>query len=219
MGKNIFSRMKDVVVGGISENLDKLETPSVKAGNAVRSLDAEMNRLKVATADSMNNVTRIKRELSEVDENIKEMEEFTRKAHAANEEGDALIFAEKVVMLTDEKATKESLLALNIENTEKLKELYSKTLNELSVSKYKKSTIAANEAIVRVRTSSNKLNTSNPLSVTNTLDSILSDTQDRLGQLDAMEQLDAETTTSIDSLKGKYATKTTAQEELDRILG
>ncbi|MEC0254434.1 PspA/IM30 family protein [Paenibacillus lautus] len=128
----ILSRFKDVMKVNVNALLDRTEDPEKTVDTYMRSLNADLGKVKAETASVLSDERRAKRALDECNAEIKKLQRYAEKAVEAGNEDDALKFLERKAAqaekLNDLQAAHESASA----NAVRMKQMQDKLVSDMS---------------------------------------------------------------------------------------
>ncbi|WP_174819236.1 PspA/IM30 family protein [Paenibacillus lautus] len=128
----ILSRFKDVMKVNVNGLLDRTEDPEKTVDTYMRSLNADLGKVKAETASVLSDERRAKRALDECSGEIKKLQRYAEKAVEAGNEDDALKFLERKAAqaenLNELQAAYESASA----NAVRMKQMQDKLVSDMS---------------------------------------------------------------------------------------
>lgn len=215
----IISRFKDIMAANINALLDKCEDPAKMVDQCLRDLEKDLGKVKAETASVMAEETRAKRELDEVNAEMKKYEEYAKKAILAGNEDDAKKFLEKKNSLASTQASLQQTYDIASANAAKMRQMHDKISKDIVDLNARKDAIKAKVAVAKTQEKMNKM-TSKIGSATNSMnafDRMEEKANKMLDAANAMAELNAQPRDEVDDLAAKYdtvGTDSTVDDEL-----
>ena len=163
--------------------------------------------------------TRAKRELDEVNAEMKKYEDYAKKALLAGNEGDAKKFLEKKNSLATTQASLQQTYDIASANATKMRQMHDKISKDIVDLNARKDAIKAKVAVAKTQEKMNKM-TSKIGSATNSMnafDRMEEKANKMLDAANAMAELNAQPRDEVDDLAAKYdtvGTDSTVDDEL-----
>ncbi|MBQ4522999.1 MAG: PspA/IM30 family protein [Lachnospiraceae bacterium] len=215
----ILQRFGDIMSANINALLDKCEDPAKMVDQCLRDLEKDLGKVKAETASVMAEETRAKRELDEVNAEMKKYEEYAKKALLAGNEDDAKKFLEKKNSLASTQASLQQTYDIASANATKMRQMHDKISKDIVDLNARKDAIKAKVAVAKTQEKMNKM-TSKIGSATNSMnafDRMEEKANKMLDAANAMAELNAQPKDEIDDLAAKYdtvGTDSTVDDEL-----
>lgn len=204
----ILQRFGDIMSANINALLDKCEDPAKMVDQCLRDLEKDLGKVKAETASVMAEETRAKRELDEVNAEMKKYEEYAKKAILAGNEDDAKKFLEKKNSLASTQASLQQTYDIASANAAKMRQMHDKISKDIVDLNARKDAIKAKVAVAKTQEKMNKM-TSKIGSATNSMnafDRMEEKANKMLDAANAMAELNAQPKDEIDDLAAKYDT-------------
>lgn len=215
----IIARFKDIMAANINALLDKCEDPEKMIDQYLRNLESDLGKVKAETASVMAEETRAKRELDEVNAEMKKYEDYAKKALLAGNEEDAKKFLEKKNSLATTQASLQQTYDIASANATKMRQMHDKISKDIVDLNARKDAIKAKVAVAKTQEKMNKM-TSKIGSATNSMnafDRMEEKANKMLDAANAMAELNAQPRDEVDDLAAKYdtvGTDSTVDDEL-----
>ena len=215
----ILQRFGDIMSANINALLDKCEDPAKMVDQCLRDLEKDLGKVKAETASVMAEETRAKRELDEVNAEMKKYEEYAKKAILAGNEDDAKKFLEKKNSLASTQASLQQTYDIASANAAKMRQMHDKISKDIVDLNARKDAIKAKVAVAKTQEKMNKM-TSKIGSATNSMnafDRMEEKANKMLDAANAMAELNAQPRDEVDDLAAKYdtvGTDSTVDDEL-----
>ena len=215
----ILQRFGDIMSANINALLDKCEDPAKMVDQCLRDLEKDLGKVKAETASVMAEETRAKRELDEVNAEMKKYEDYAKKALLAGNEGDAKKFLEKKNSLATTQASLQQTYDIASANATKMRQMHDKISKDIVDLNARKDAIKAKVAVAKTQEKMNKM-TSKIGSATNSMDAfdrMEEKANKMLDAANAMAELNAQPRDEVDDLAAKYdtvGTDSTVDDEL-----
>ena len=207
----ILQRFGDIMSANINALLDKCEDPAKMVDQCLRDLEKDLGKVKAETASVMAEETRAKRELDEVNAEMKKYEDYAKKALLAGNEEDAKKFLEKKNSLATTQASLQQTYDIASANATKMRQMHDKISKDIVDLNARKDAIKAKVAVAKTQEKMNKM-TSKIGSATNSMnafDRMEEKANKMLDSANAMAELNAQPRDEIDDLAAKYDTTST----------
>ncbi|MBQ3513040.1 MAG: PspA/IM30 family protein [Lachnospiraceae bacterium] len=207
----ILQRFGDIMSANINALLDKCEDPAKMVDQCLRDLEKDLGKVKAETASVMAEETRAKRELDEVNAEMKKYEDYAKKALLAGNEEDAKKFLEKKNSLASTQASLQQTYEIASANATKMRQMHDKISKDIVDLNARKDAIKAKVAVAKTQEKMNKM-TSKIGSATNSMnafDRMEEKANKMLDSANAMAELNAQPRDEIDDLAAKYDTTST----------
>ena len=215
----ILQRFGDIMSANINALLDKCEDPAKMVDQCLRDLEKDLGKVKAETASVMAEETRAKRELDEVNAEMKKYEDDAKKALLAGNEEDAKKFLEKKNSLATTQASLQQTYDIASANATKMRQMHDKISKDIVDLNARKDAIKAKVAVAKTQEKMNKM-TSKIGSATNSMnafDRMEEKANKMLDAANAMAELNAQPRDEVDDLAAKYdtvGTDSTVDDEL-----
>ncbi|MBQ2237892.1 MAG: PspA/IM30 family protein [Lachnospiraceae bacterium] len=215
----ILQRFGDIMSANINALLDKCEDPAKMVDQCLRDLEKDLGKVKAETASVMAEETRAKRELDEVNAEMKKYEDYAKKALLAGNEEDAKKFLEKKNSLATTQASLQQTYDIASANATKMRQMHDKISKDIVDLNARKDAIKAKVAVAKTQEKMNKM-TSKIGSATNSMnafDRMEEKANKMLDAANAMAELNAQPRDEVDDLAAKYdtvGTDSTVDDEL-----
>lgn len=215
----ILQRFGDIMSANINALLDKCEDPAKMVDQCLRDLEKDLGKVKAETASVMAEETRAKRELDEVNAEMKKYEDYAKKALLAGNEEDAKKFLEKKNSLATTQASLQQTYDIASANATKMRQMHDKISKDIVDLNARKDAIKAKVAVAMTQEKMNKM-TSKIGSATNSMnafDRMEEKANKMLDAANAMAELNAQPRDEVDDLAAKYdtvGTDSTVDDEL-----
>ena len=215
----ILQRFGDIMSANINALLDKCEDPAKMVDQCLRDLEKDLGKVKAETASVMAEETRAKRELDEVNAEMKKYEDYAKKALLAGIEEDAKKFLEKKNSLATTQASLQQTYDIASANATKMRQMHDKISKDIVDLNARKDAIKAKVAVAKTQEKMNKM-TSKIGSATNSMnafDRMEEKANKMLDAANAMAELNAQPRDEVDDLAAKYdtvGTDSTVDDEL-----
>ena len=215
----ILQRFGDIMSANINALLDKCEDPAKMVDQCLRDLEKDLGKVKAETASVMAEETRAKRELDEINAEMKKYEDYAKKALLAGNEEDAKKFLEKKNSLATTQASLQQTYDIASANATKMRQMHDKISKDIVDLNARKDAIKAKVAVAKTQEKMNKM-TSKIGSATNSMnafDRMEEKANKMLDAANAMAELNAQPRDEVDDLAAKYdtvGTDSTVEDEL-----
>lgn len=215
----ILQRFGDIMSANINALLDKCEDPAKMVDQCLRDLEKDLGKVKAETASVMAEETRAKRELDEVNAEMKKYEDYAKKALLAGNEEDAKKFLEKKNSLATTQASLQQTYDIASANATKMRQMHDKISKDIVDLNARKDAIKAKVAVAKTQEKMNKM-TSKIGCATNSMnafDRMEEKANKMLDAANAMAELNAQPRDEVDDLAAKYdtvGTDSTVDDEL-----
>ena len=215
----ILQRFGDIMSANINTLLDKCEDPAKMVDQCLRDLEKDLGKVKAETASVMAEETRAKRELDEINAEMKKYEDYAKKALLAGNEEDAKKFLEKKNSLATTQASLQQTYDIASANATKMRQMHDKISKDIVDLNARKDAIKAKVAVAKTQEKMNKM-TSKIGSATNSMnafDRMEEKANKMLDAANAMAELNAQPRDEVDDLAAKYdtvGTDSTVDDEL-----
>lgn len=215
----ILQRFGDIMSANINALLDKCEDPAKMVDQCLRDLEKDLGKVKAETASVMAEETRAKRELDEINAEMKKYEDYAKKALLAGNEEDAKKFLEKKNSLATTQASLQQTYDIASANATKMRQMHDKISKDIVDLNARKDAIKAKVAVAKTQEKMNKM-TSKIGSATNSMnafDRMEEKANKMLDAANAMAELNAQPRDEVDDLAAKYdtvGTDSTVDDEL-----
>ena len=215
----ILQRFGDIMSANINALLDKCEDPAKMVDQCLRDLEKDLGKVKAETASVMAEETRAKRELDEINAEMKKYEDYAKMALLAGNEEDAKKFLEKKNSLATTQASLQQTYDIASANATKMRQMHDKISKDIVDLNARKDAIKAKVAVAKTQEKMNKM-TSKIGSATNSMnafDRMEEKANKMLDAANAMAELNAQPRDEVDDLAAKYdtvGTDSTVDDEL-----
>ena len=215
----VLTRFKDIMSANINSLLDKAEDPEKMIDQCLRNLNSDLGKVKAETAAVMAEAQRAKRELDEIDADIKKMEDYAMTAVKAGNDEDAKKFLAKKAALVNTRESYAQAEALASENARKMKSMHDKLVADISELEQRRDSIKAKMQVAKTQEKLNKINSSvtganNSISA---FDRMEQKANKMLDRANAMSELNTPDEDSIESLERKYSSSTNSPSVEDEL--
>ena len=215
----VLTRFKDIMSANINSLLDKAEDPEKMIDQCLRNLNSDLGKVKAETAAVMAEAQRAKRELDEIDADIKKMEDYAMTAVKAGNDEDAKKFLAKKASLVNTRESYAQAEALASENARKMKSMHDKLVADISELEQRRDSIKAKMQVAKTQEKLNKINSSvtganNSISA---FDRMEQKANKMLDRANAMSELNTPDEDSIESLERKYSSSTNSPSVEDEL--
>lgn len=203
---SVLSRFKDIVSANVNALLDKAEDPAKMCDETLRQLREDLAQVKKETAGVMANEKRDKRLLDDCKAEVSKFENAAKNAlKAGNEEDAKKLIAEKQKSEAN-LASLEANYKVSHENSEKMRQMHNKLVEDIDTLDKKRATIKATVANAKARETVNKavgaIDSSKGIAAFNKYEE---KAQKMLDEAEAVAELDEDTKNSdADKLADKY---------------
>lgn len=218
---SILNRFKDIMSSNINALLDRAENPEKMIDQYLRNLNRDLGKVKGETAAVMAEEKRAKRALDQCREDMEKMEGYAMKALEMGNENDAKKFLERKAELTKKEGELETSHNLARSNSEKMREMHSKLVNDIKELESRQAILKGKMAVAKTQERINKISssvTSAGASISN-FQRMEEKVNRALDEANAMAELNKGPEDSIEDLMKKYdrANKTDVENELERL--
>lgn len=215
----VLTRFKDIMSANINSLLDKAEDPEKMIDQCLRNLNSDLGKVKAETAAVMAEAQRAKRELDEIDADIKKMEDYAMTAVKAGNDEDAKKFLAKKASLVNTRESYAQAEALASENARKMKAMHDKLVADIGELEQRRDSIKAKMQVAKTQEKLNKINSSvtganNSISA---FDRMEQKANKMLDKANAMSELNTPNEDSIESLERKYSSSTNSPSVEDEL--
>lgn len=156
----IITRFKDIMSANVNALLDKAEDPEKMIDQCLRNLNSDLGKVKAETASIMAEEQRTKRVLTECTEEIDKYQTYAVKALQAGNDADAKKFLEKKAELTTKQAELQAAYDAAKNNSDNMKAMHDKLVNDISEMESRRDTIKAKLAAAKTQERINKMTNS-----------------------------------------------------------
>lgn len=209
----IISRFAEIVKSNVNELLDKAEDPAKMIDQTLRDLKENLAECKTETAAVIAEETNAKRRVDELTVQIDGYMSSIKKAIAAGNDGDATKMLTRKQELEAQLATAESLYATAKSNADKMRKMYNKLVEDITVLEGRRENIKAQVAMAsaqeRVNETTAKMNATDAMG---TFARMEKKAQDMLDRANAEADLSGTGlgNDEVENLQAKYANGTPA---------
>ena len=207
---SILKRMGSIFKSNVNSALDKMEDPSKMVDQTMRELKEELNKNASLTASVMAEKNKAQREVDSLNDEIKKLTDYAKKALASGNETDAKKLLEKKRQIAERLTIAEKQLALAEANAKKVKDAHANLTKKIVELDAKKSQIKSTMQMAKTQEKINDLN----------LDALGAGGTSKMKELEdkanaaldtamAMEELNSTPSDGIDDLMSKYDTVVT----------
>lgn len=205
----ILTRFKDIMSSNINALLDKAEDPEKMIEQCLRNLNSDLGKVKSETAVVMAEEQRSKRELDECTAEINKMQQYAVKALEAGNEDDAKKFLEKKGALTSKQAGLQQAYDLAHNNATNMRTMHDKLVKDINELNSRKEMIKGKMAVAKTQERLNKMTSSmNGNSSISAFERMEAKANAAMDKANAMAELNAGPSDSIEDLTAKYAGST-----------
>ncbi|MGQ5425970.1 PspA/IM30 family protein [Thermophilibacter sp. ZX-H3] len=203
----ILDRFTTIVKANINELLDKAEDPAKMVDQYLVDLTESLADVKRETAGVMAEEARTKRAADANAEEVSRMEDLTKKALKAGNEGDARVFLAKKQKLETAGAELQKAADAAKANADKMRQMHDKLVSDIEDLKSRRETIKAKMAVAKTQEkvagyTSGADKAESAIEAFNRME----EKADRmLDTADAMAELNTEPVDDAESLAEKYA--------------
>ena len=215
----VLTRFKDIMSANINSLLDKAEDPEKMIDQCLRNVNSDLGKVKAETAAVMAEAQRAKRELDEIDADIKKMEDYAMTAVKSGNDEAAKKFLAKKASLVNTRESYAQAEALASENARKMKSMHDKLVADISELEQRRDSIKAKMQVAKTQEKLNKINSSvtganNSISA---FDRMEQKANKMLDRANAMSELNTPDEDSIESLERKYSSSTNSPSVEDEL--
>lgn len=205
----ILTRFKDIMSSNINALLDKAEDPEKMIEQCLRNLNSDLGKVKSETAVVMAEEQRSKRELDECTAEINKMQQYAVKALEAGNEDDAKKFLEKKGALTSKQAGLQQAYDLAHTNATNMRNMHDKLVKDINELNSRKEMIKGKMAVAKTQERLNKMTSNmNGNSSISAFERMEAKANAAMDKANAMAELNAGPSDSIEDLTAKYAGST-----------
>ena len=202
----ILNRFTTIIKANVNEMLDRAEDPAKMVDQYLIDLSDSLAEVKQETAAVMAEEKRQERLVADCQKEVDRMEGLARKALAAGNEGDARTFLAKKQELETQLAELKRAAATAHENSEKMRQMHDKLVDDIEELKARRESIKAKSAVARTQTMVNNF-TSGADRAQGTIDAFnrMEAKADReLDMANATAELNAKPVDEVEALEQKY---------------
>ena len=203
----ILNRFTTIIKANVNEMLDKAEDPAKMVDQYLIDLDEQLEEVKNETAGVMAEEKRANRLVEENEKEIARMEKLARKALQAGNEGDARVFLGKKQELEAEGEDLKQAAAVAHENTEKMRQMHDKLVDDIEELKRRRESIKAKSAVAKTQNMVNDFTASGDRAQASidAFNRMEEKANRELDMADAMSELNEDAVDDVDSLADKYS--------------
>lgn len=206
----ILTRFKDIMSSNINALLDKAEDPEKMIEQCLRNLNSDLGKVKSETAVVMAEEQRSKRELDECTAEINKMQQYAIKALEAGNEEDAKRFLEKKGALTNKQEGLQQAYDLAHTNATNMRSMHDKLVKDINELNSRKEMIKGKMAVAKTQERLNKMTSSmKGNSSISAFERMEAKANAAMDKANAMAELNAGPSDSIEDLTAKYSGSTT----------
>ena len=202
----ILNRFTTIIKANVNEMLDRAEDPAKMVDQYLIDLSDSLAEVKQETAAVMAEEKRAERQVTDCQKEVDRMENLARKALAAGNEGDARTFLAKKQELENLNIGFKNALAVAHENTEKMRQMHDKLVDDIEELKRRRESIKAKSAVAKTQNMVNNF-TSGADRAQGTIEAFnrMEAKADReLDMANATAELNAEPVDEVAALEQKY---------------
>lgn len=213
----ILKRFKDIMSANINALLDRAEDPEKMIDQYLRDMENDLQKVKEETASVMAEATRAKRVLDEQDAEIAKMQKYAEKAVLAGNDGDAKVFLEKKLKLTNDRAALAAVAESAQANADKMRAMHDKLTKDIAELNERKAGIKAKVQAAKAQEKMNQLSEKvGKINITDGMsafDKMEEKANKRLDKANARAELNSgsEATETASSLAAKYDTESSSE--------
>ena len=205
---SILSRFKEIIASNLNALLDKAEDPQKMIEQYLKELTGDLAEVKRETASVMADEAKAKRNLVANQEEVVKYTQLARKALEAGDEANAKVFIKKKQSLEEVGETLQQVYDVAASNSEKMRQMHDKLVNDLNELHTRK---AAIEAKIKIAEAQKKVNEVAGASAANKAEASLNafarmeeKVDHMLDEANAMAELQMERTDDAIAAEAKY---------------
>lgn len=202
----ILTRFKDIMSANINALLDKAEDPEKMIDQYLRNLENDLSSVKAETAAVMAEEKAAKRKLDECNAEIAKMADYAGRAVKAGNDDEARQFLGKKAELTEKLGALQKQYDICTSNAAKMREMHDKLEEDIATLKGKRDTLKAKAKVAETQKKMAKMTSASESAGNNlaAFDRMEEKVNKMLDEADAMEELNASKSDSIEDLEKKY---------------
>ncbi|EIM07001.1 phage shock protein A, PspA [Planococcus antarcticus DSM 14505] len=215
----ILKRFKDIMTSNINALLDKAEDPEKMIDQYLRDLNSDLGKVKSETAAIMAAEKRERRELSEFEKEIDDMQRYAVKALEADNEDDARKFLQRKAELSEKVADKGTAVELAAANTQQMRQMHDKLESDIGELESRRSELKGKAAVAKTQKRMNSFASSvdGAGERISAFDKMEQKINQDLDEAIAMTELNKESKTDIKDLASKYDSDSSVDDELESL--
>lgn len=213
----VIQRFKDIMAANINAMLDKAEDPAKMIDQYLRNLESDLGNVKAETASVMAEEKRAKRALDEASEEVNKFLRYAQKAIAAGNDADAKVFLQQKKIASEKLAGLQAAYDAAAANAAKMRQMHDKLVNDIASLNARRDAIKAKVAVAKTQEHINQIGSSMAGVGDNlaAFERMEAKADKMLDTANAMAELNASGTQSIDDLTMKYDLASEAHSDVD----
>lgn len=180
----VLQRFTDIMASNINALLDKAEDPEKMIDQTLRKLREDLAEVKKETANVIANEKSAKRKFDDAAEEVEKYTKAATKAVEAGNDGDARTLLTKKQQLTVTLGEYEKTFNMAHENSEKMRQMHDKLVNDIQALEDRRDMIKAKVATAKAREHMNQM---------------VSGTQDSAASIEAFNRMEAKADKMLDA--------------------
>ena len=180
----VLQRFTDIMASNINALLDKAEDPEKMIDQTLRKLREDLAEVKKETANVIANEKSAKRKFDDAAEEVEKYTKAATKAVEAGNDGDARTLLTKKQQLTVTLGEYEKTFNMAHENSEKMRQMHDKLVNDIQALEDRRDMIKAKVATAKAREPMNQM---------------VSGTQDSAASIEAFNRMEAKADKMLDA--------------------
>ncbi|HCR42974.1 MAG TPA: phage shock protein A [Ruminococcaceae bacterium] len=202
----VLKRFGDIMSANINALLDKAEDPAKMVDQYLRELESDLGNVKAETASVMADEQAAKRALDECSGEIEKMQGYAEKALRAGNEGDAKIFLEKKIQLTNKLGGLQAAYASAKANSQKMRQMHDKLVKDIADLNARRDVIKTKMQVAKAQQKINNIGSSvgDAQSSMSAFERMEAKADKMLDEANAMQELNAPARDSVKDLEAKY---------------
>lgn len=201
----IINRFTEIMKANINDLLDRCEDPGKMVDQSLRELRESLAEVKKETAGVMAEESRCKRNLDDVQAEIKKWTSYAEKAITAGNDEDAKTFIAKKQAAESQLAGAQQTYDVAHANATKMRQMHDKLVNDISTLESKREMIKAKVAVAKtqekVNSATSKANMDGAMAA---FDRMEAKADKMLDSANAMAELNAQPVDEASALAAKY---------------
>ena len=215
----ILKRFRDIMTSNIHAMLDQAEDPERMIDQYLRDLNSDLGKVKSETAAIMAAEKRERRELSDVQKEIEDMQRYAVKALEAGNEDDARKFLQRKAELTEREQGLHTAVEMAAANTQQMRQMHDKLEEDIGELESRRAELKGKASVAKTQSRMNEFNTSmdGAGERISAFDQMEKKINQQLDEANAMSELNRSSRDSVQDLAKKYDSDTNVDDELQSL--
>ncbi|MFC3210065.1 PspA/IM30 family protein [Planomicrobium okeanokoites] len=215
----ILKRFRDIMTSNIHAMLDQAEDPEKMIDQYLRDLNSDLGKVKSETAAIMAAEKRERRELSDVQKEIDDMQRYAVKALEAGNEDDARKFLQRKAELTEREQGLHTAVEMAAANTQQMRQMHDKLEEDISELESRRTELKGKASVAKTQERMNEFNSSmgGAGERISAFDAMEKKINQQLDEAQAMSELNKGSGDSVKDLAKKYDNDSNVDKELDSL--